>query len=121
MSASAHSHESGESMSVAIERDERTLVVKVSGEIDLVTSPQLEQELTRVLEERPEVLVLDITRVTFLSSAGLAVLVSTNQHAGERTRFRVAADDAVTLRPIQLMGLDSEFPVYPSMKEAVAA
>ncbi|RCW39952.1 anti-anti-sigma factor [Halopolyspora algeriensis] len=107
-------------MGVITEGDERTLVVKVSGEIDLVTSPQLEQELTRALDTRPEALVLDITGVTFLSSAGLAVLVGMHQYAGEHTRFRVVADGAATLRPIQLMGLDGEFPVYPSTAEAVA-
>lgn len=121
MDASAYSSESSESLSVVTEGDDRTLVLKVSGEIDLVTSPQLEQALTRALEDRPETLVLDTIQVTFLSSAGLAVLVRMHQRAGEHTHFCVVADGAAVLRPIQLMGLDSEFPVYPSTAKAVAS
>ncbi|WP_165944569.1 STAS domain-containing protein [Saccharopolyspora terrae] len=69
--------------------------------------------LDQAVDERPAVLVLDITAVTFLSSAGLAVLVRTHRNSSAvGALFRVVANNPATLRPIQLMGLDREFEVF---------
>ncbi|MBB5159831.1 STAS domain-containing protein [Saccharopolyspora phatthalungensis] len=99
---------------------DRVLLVEVAGEVELLNAPQVESELMAALDERPAVLVLDISGVTFLSSAGLAVLVRGRHRAGERTRFRVVANGAATLRPIQLTGLDQEIDVVTSREQAMA-
>ncbi|MFC7343883.1 STAS domain-containing protein [Saccharopolyspora griseoalba] len=100
----------------------RTLFVTATGEVELVNSPQLEAVLDQAVADGPEILVLDITGVTFLSSAGLAALVRTDRDAtASNVRFRVVADNPATLRPIQLMGLDQEIEVFPDREEALAA
>lgn len=99
----------------------RTLYVTATGEIELVNSPQLESVLDQALADKPEVLVLDIMDVTFLSSAGLAVLVRAHRNAETAgARFRVVAANAATLRPIQLMGLDQEIEVFSDRGDALA-
>ncbi|WP_175548226.1 STAS domain-containing protein [Saccharopolyspora flava] len=106
--------------SAVAEWSDRTLFVTATGEVELVNAPQLESVLNQAVEDRPDVLVLDITAVSFLSSAGLAVLVRTHRDAGARgTRFRVVANNPATLRPIQLMGLDQEFEVYSDREGAL--
>jgi len=47
----------------------------VVGEIDLATAPALEEAADALLAERPQVLVLDFTRVPFCDSSGIGVLV----------------------------------------------
>ncbi|MEB3369258.1 STAS domain-containing protein [Saccharopolyspora mangrovi] len=99
----------------------RTLFVTATGEVELINAPQLESVLDQAAEDRPNVLVLDITAVTFLSSAGLAVLVRTHRNAeAAGIRFGVVADNPATRRPIQLMGLDQEFEVFADREGALA-
>ncbi|RRO14180.1 anti-sigma factor antagonist [Saccharopolyspora rhizosphaerae] len=99
----------------------RTLLVTATGEVELVNAPKLASVLEQAIEDRPEVLVLDITGVTFLSSAGLAVLVRTHRNAEAASiRFGVVADNPATRRPIQLMGLDQEFELFADREGALA-
>ncbi|MBQ0924841.1 STAS domain-containing protein [Saccharopolyspora endophytica] len=113
-------NESPTPFSAVAEWSGRTLFVTATGEVELVNSPQLEAVLNHALADGPEVLVLDIMDVTFLSSAGLAVLVRAHRNAEEAgTRFRVVAANVATLRPIQLMGLDQEFDVFADRDDAL--
>ena len=99
----------------------RALFVTATGEVELVNSPHFESALDRALTEKPDVLVADITNVTFLSSAGLAVLMRAHRSAESAgTSFRVVAANPATTRPIQLMGLDQEFDVFADRDGALA-
>ena len=65
--------------------DERT------GELDLATAPKLQRKVDGTLrEDPPAVLVIDLSAVTFLASAGMAVLVAAHRRSGTGTRVRVA-------------------------------
>src|ERR1700733_9440643 len=46
-------------------------VVSVSGEIDLVTAPALEQSIGAVVTDSPSALIIDLSGVEFLGSVGL--------------------------------------------------
>jgi anti-sigma B factor antagonist len=63
-------------------------VLTVSGEIDLASGPFLRAALDDVLDAPDATaltcVVLDLTAVTFLGSAGLAVLVDAHEHATQR-------------------------------------
>lgn len=54
--------------------DGANVIATVSGEIDGKTAPQVQSELLVALENRTKLLV-DMTEVTFLSSAGLRMLL----------------------------------------------
>lgn len=94
-------------------------VLRVRGEIDIVTAPQLQDAAERVLVSAPTRLVLDLTGVGFLASAGLAVLVTCRRRCGDGIEFRVVADSAAVLRPLELTGLDTEFTVVRSLDAAL--
>lgn len=117
----SQSNETVTPLNVATEWDNGRLVLDIAGEVDLITAPELEKRLTAAWDEKPEAVVVDITQVTFMSSAGLAALVRSHHQGGDSTKFRVVADSAATLRPMQLMGLDRELAVYPSREDALAA
>jgi anti-sigma B factor antagonist len=53
--------------------DRHTLVL--TGELDMATAPELEQHAQRVCSERANELVLDLTRLDFVDSAGLNALL----------------------------------------------
>ncbi len=95
-------------------------VVRVSGEIDLVTAPALEHAIDAVVAESPTALVVDLSGVEFLGSVGLKILAATYEKLGTATQFGVVARGPATRRPIHLTGLDKTFPLYPTLDDALS-
>ena len=99
-------------------------VVAVSGEIDVHTVPRLRAELGDVLTDRSGGPVfVDFTAVTFIGSAGLAVLVDTHEEAQRRNRpFGLVVDHfaSAVLLPLQTVGLTDHFATYSDVAEAIA-
>lgn len=110
-----------QAMTLAVEERDSAVVLAVAGEVDLLTAPRFEDAVTRALNERPETLVVDLSKVEFLASAGLSVLVAAHHAAGEHTQLRVVTEGSATVRPMQLTGLDQQIPVYRSLEDALAA
>lgn len=100
---------------------EGVAVVAVSGEIDMLTAPQLRADVLRHLDAGGT-LVLDLSGVSFLGSAGLAVLVEASQHSKRRGGdFRVVAVERAVTRPLAATGLGEVFSVYESVDQALEA
>ena len=86
-----------------------TAVVLASGDIDLQTSPLLSSELWKVIEQTTvALLVLDVADVAFVSSAGLAMLVTAAQDAARfHKQFAVVTgEQRVIPRALHIAGLD---------------
>ncbi|MBV8789205.1 MAG: STAS domain-containing protein [Mycobacterium sp.] len=103
-----------------VEDHDGVSVVSVSGEIDLVTAPALEQAIAAVVAESPTALVIDLSAVEFLGSVGLKILAATYEKLGTSTGFGVVARGPATRRPIHLTGLDKTFPLYPTLDDALS-
>jgi anti-anti-sigma factor len=110
-----------EPITTSVEHRDGVTVLAVGGEIDLVTAPSFEKAINEVLVDDPPSLVIDLSEVTFLASAGLQLLVATNERIGGSTAFGVVAEGPSTSRPIELTDLDKIFDLYPSLDEAVIA
>lgn len=95
------------------------VVLHVYGEVDLSTAGELEQAVAAELAAEPTDLVVDLTDVTFLDSAGLGVLAHGHVKAEERVRLRVVVTSEVVLKPLRLTGLDRLLEVYPSVEAAL--
>lgn len=61
-------------MELKEERLQEKIIVKVEGKVDTNTAPELEAKLTALVEETKK-LVLDLADVTYVSSAGLRVVL----------------------------------------------
>jgi anti-sigma B factor antagonist len=97
----------------------QAVVLTVSGEVDMLTAPQLAEAIHTALSARPAALIVDLSKVEFLASAGMTVLVSAQAEVAPPTRFAVVAHGAATSRPIKLMGIDSMFPLYSTLDSAL--
>jgi anti-sigma B factor antagonist len=83
-----------------------TAVVAVAGEVDSSSAPVLRKELDAVLDLGAAEVVVDLCRVDFLDSAGLAVLAGAHRRAGlDGVRLRVLASGRPVTRPMQITGL----------------
>jgi anti-sigma B factor antagonist len=52
------------------------LVVNVSGRVDSATSPELEQRMNELIQAGERTMVLNLSQLTYISSAGLRVFLS---------------------------------------------
>ena len=98
------------------------VVVSVSGELDLATVPVLRERLDGVPEvsSAPSPLVVDLSGLTFIGSAGLALLVDLNNQCVERgVLLALVANGTVVPRAIQVTALDQVFSVHPSLDDAL--
>jgi len=101
--------------------EEGVPVLRVSGEVDMRTAPDLRLEVDQAITRRP-MLVLDLTGVEFLASEGLSILVELARRAPETgLRWGAVATGRAVLRPLEAVGLLSVIPVYPTVTDAVAA
>ena len=78
--------------------------VVVSGEIDLQTGPALEEALGSAIRNGPGDVVVDLTAVTFMDSAGLNVFVRAFKVLGEQDRRLVVRGASTLVRRILDMG-----------------
>ena len=65
-----------------------TLTVSLSGRLDTVTAPELENELKGSLDGVTE-LVMDMEKLEYISSAGLRVLLSAQKIMGKQGAMKV--------------------------------
>jgi anti-sigma B factor antagonist len=87
-----------------------TAIVHVNGEIDLLTAPELESEITAQLCSGGRTLVLDLREVSFLGCTGLRVLLTARDGAARsRTALSLVYQSPAVERPLALLGLTRLF------------
>ena len=71
---------------VEVQSKDQATVIAVSGELDLASSPALQEELDRVSASDATLLIIDLRELDFMDSTGLSVLVRAHQRAEEQGR-----------------------------------
>ncbi|MCX4915393.1 STAS domain-containing protein [Streptomyces sp. NPDC060011] len=101
-------------------------VLRVSGELDLVTAPVLRQGVHDVVAEGRHSIVLDLSEVLFCDSSGVGVLIATRRlmrSCQGRLRLILPAQGAVegshVNRVLAALGVRRLFDVYPDVDEAL--
>jgi anti-anti-sigma factor len=110
----------GTGLTIATDRHGELVVLTVHGSIDVLTAPQLSDAVDEAVVRTPASLIIDISGVDFLSSAGMMALVTAHENIAPHGRLAVVADGPATARPMHLVGLDKTITVYSSVDEAVA-
>ena len=102
------------------ERD-GTVVVELAGELDLYNAHTVRDALLGEAEKKPERLVVDLSRVTFIDSTGLGVLIEARTRLPNKRAFILASPGLETRRALEISGLDRHFAVHDSLDAALAA
>lgn len=100
---------------------DRVAVVSVTGVVDMLTAPQLEQAIRAAVEQEPAGLIVDFTAVDFLASAGMGILVAVHDEVTPKVALSVVAEGPATSRPLKLLGIADIIPLYSTVDEAIAA
>ncbi|MCV7261404.1 STAS domain-containing protein [Mycobacterium shimoidei] len=105
---------------VSEKRVDELVVLSVSGNVDMLSAPWLTEAIDAALAKRPAGLVVDLSRVDFLGSAGISVLMTTHGNMGDSGRFAVVADGPATHRPLTLLGLNEIMSLHRTLDDAVS-
>jgi anti-sigma B factor antagonist len=95
-----------------------TVVLSVGGVIDLATATELQEAMHVAQASALRTLIVDLTEVSFMSSAGLAILAEAHALMKPWGEFAVVANNAVILRPLEITKLTDVFDVYPTLESA---
>jgi anti-sigma B factor antagonist len=96
-------------------------VLAATGELDIAAVPAFRDQLRRLVEAGSPSIVIDLTGVRFIDSAGLRVLVDGLTRARRRdSDLRVACPSASLRRTFEISGLDKVMNVHGSVEEATS-
>src|ERR1700720_1165822 len=101
---------------------EQPNVLPLEGEIDLHVSPEVAASLRTMIAKKPKQLVVDLSRVTYLDSSGLAVLIENMQKVQEYGgKFALAGVQESVQHILEIARLDQVFQIFPDVDSALAA
>ena len=95
-------------------------LLSLDGGIDHTNSHEFVTRMDALLEEGKRFIVLDLERLTYAASWGLAAMVRVHHHyaaRGGRVAFANLHGAVATL--LQISHLDRLFDLYPTVREAV--
>jgi len=98
--------------------------VDVSGRVDSATAPDLEEKLLELVAAGNGNLVVDLSQVGYISSAGLKALLHAQIRAREKFpqgEVKLAAVPAKLRETLELVGLHHVFKMYDDTTEAVGS
>lgn len=108
-------------MDIRFRTVEQATVVEIVGEIDGKTAPEAQRTILSLIEPGGKIL-LDMTQVTFMSSAGLRVLLATyRQVTSSKGQVVLVALSAEIEDTMSLTGFMRFFSVYDDVDSALAA
>jgi len=95
-------------------------VLEVGGEVDVYTAPKLRERLVELVGEGHHDLIVDMTKVEFLDSTGLGVLVGglKRVRAHDGSLALVCSQERI-LKIFRITGLTKVFPIYDTLDEAL--
>lgn len=105
---------------VDVRNEGRTAIIVVSGELDLASSPELEQQLEKVWGSNAEQLVIDLRGLEFMDSTGLSIIVSAHQRLAESGgKLSVVRGPPQVQRLLDLTGVSERLRLVDSPEEVL--
>jgi anti-anti-sigma factor len=97
-------------------------LVRLSGEIDIATTELAARAIRTAVTPPARLVLIDVSGVSFCSSAGLGNLVEARQLAGRYAiELALVGVGRPVDRPLTVTGLSGQFRIYASAAEALRA
>jgi anti-anti-sigma factor len=101
-------------------------VLRITGELDIITSPEVRQRVHDAVAEGRHALVLDLSEVFFCDSSGVGVLIASRRlirSCGGRLHIvlpaRGAEEGSHVNRVLAALGVRRLFEIFPDVASAV--
>jgi len=101
---------------------DRPNVLPLEGDIDLHVSPAVTESLNAMIKKRPERIVIDLFRATYIDSAGIAMLILAMQEVeAYGGKFFLSGLQEPIRSILETSRLDRTFRISPNVDAALAA
>src|SRR5205807_8423525 len=101
---------------------DRANVLAIEGDIDLHISPAVTEALNAMIKKKPERIVIDLSRATYIDSAGVAALILAMQDVEAYGGKFFLSGVQETIRLIsETSGLDRIVGIFPEVDAALGA
>lgn len=108
-------------MSLNIEDKGKAKVVKLEGKLDVNLSVSIESELDALIESGNINLILEISKVEYLSSSGIRVFINMMRKVKDKNgRLVLASVPDVIKKILKTVDLEDLFEVFDSVDDALA-
>jgi anti-sigma B factor antagonist len=97
-------------LSIDVDRRAGRPTFTLGGELDILTAPQLTRRFVNAIDRRAGDVVLDVERLEFCDSSGLAALVRLAQHLDSGT-VTIAGPRPIVRRLLEVSGMVDVFVV----------
>ena len=98
------------------------LVLRADGGIDSFNVHEFLNQLQRLIEAGAQKLLIDCSRVGYVSSVGISALIRLHKRMAEQGGdVKLAAVQPALLRLLQLTRLTQVFHIYPTVDDALKA
>lgn len=108
-------------ININVSERENVTLIEVSGRIDSMNANQLGDALSGEIENSHLQLVLDLSNVEYMSSAGLREIVSAAKKVHGKGDLRLAQPSPRVREVLEMTGLDSIFQIYATQVEAIGS
>jgi anti-sigma B factor antagonist len=99
----------------------RSNVLSLKGEVDLHVSPAVTASLNEMINKKPKRMVVDLSEVSYIDSAGLAALIEAMQKVeGYGGKFLLAGLQETVRSIFEISRLDQVFRIFPDADAALA-
>ena len=94
------------------ETEGSSALIRIRGDLDLQVVDQVTDALTRIESEEPELLVIDLSRLTFMDSSGMGTVAAAHIRASEAgRRFAIVRPPAGVRQAFDRTGLNEVIKV----------
>ena len=109
-------------MTTQSQRNDATLVITAAERIDSANAQKFYDELDATIEPTDKVVILDMAELTYISSAGLRVILQTARTLQrQNARFALCSLSGTVREVFEISGFDRVIEIHPSQSEAIAA
>lgn len=99
--------------------DQELPIIELEGEVDVYTAPQLKQQMISLLEGGTQEMLVDLTKVEYLDSTALGVLIGGLKRMREKDGNMVLICPSPRIRRVfEITGLDKIFEIFNNIEEA---
>lgn len=106
-------------METQVEEKGDVVVMRVTGRLDAASSPQLEKQINSIIDAGHFKLVLNLTGVDYLSSAGMRLMLSVSKRLKNlEGKVVVCHLNDEVLEVIKMAGFTQVLEIYPTEEES---
>ena len=106
---------------VSVEREDKTVIAVITGEVDMSNAASVRQQIAESVTPDDDALLIDLSDLSFIDSAGLHALIALGTVLDERRQqlLLCVPHGTVIARAIEIVGLSRAIKVHADRAEAM--